>query len=113
LAAACAAPREEAPPVPVKFLQTTVPAWKRILAAEVSADFHATPLRDALMFISMRSDANLTVKFDTENPPTITRKLERVPFRTALYLLAHDSGATVTWELTPDGFQRGIIFAAK
>jgi len=111
--AACAAPREEAHRVPADFLPTTVPAWQRILAAEVTADFRDTPLSDALTFILRRSDANLTSRFGGDALPTITRKFERVPFRTALYLLARDSRATVTWELTPDGFQRGIIFTTK
>ena len=113
LAPSCTGPREETPAIPDIFLQTTDPGWQRILGTEVSEDFHEAPLSDALVFISRRSGANLITRFDNGEPPPVTRKFERVPFRTALYLLARDSGATVTWAMTPEGSHQGIIFTVS
>lgn len=113
LTASCTLTREEAPRIPDAFLQTTDPDWQRILATEVSEDFRDAPLIDALIFISMRSGANLITRFDGGEPPPVTRKFEHVPFRTALYLLARDSGASVAWVLTPEGSHRGITFTVK
>ena len=98
---------------PPEFLRTDSPGWKRILAREVSVNFDATEFRDAIEFIVSRSDANVSVQTGDERPPKVSGRLERVPFRTALYWLARKSGATVTWELEADGRQRGIVFKTK
>lgn len=140
LVAASAAPPEKLPRVPASFLRTTDPAWQRILATEVSADFRAASVFEAATFIFAKTDANYIIRpgkhgpistnktsgipgigipgLDSpqkkEPPPlTVTRKFTRIPFRTALYLLARDTGSTVTWELTASGFARGIIFTSK
>ena len=139
LAAAGTALTEDQPRVPTMFLQTTIPVWQRILATEISADFHATPLNEAVMFIVRGTDANMTVAAGPKagghgrgparvtagipgidlpankqsGPPTVTLKLVRIPLRTALYLLARDSDSTVTWELMPNGSPSGIIFTLK
>lgn len=82
-----------------------------------------------MFFIVRGTDANLSFSRELVEPlgipgleaaprhvqslATVTRKIQRLPLRTALYLLARDSGSRVTWELEPDGFQRGIKFIAK
>ena len=103
----------ERPKVPDDLLRTTDRAWNLILASEVSEDFRATPLRHVLEYLVLRSNANVRVVFGDQKPAAITRTFERVPFRTVMFLLAKDSGATVSWDLDPQGFQRGIVFATK
>ena len=98
--------------VPDSFLKTTIPGWKRILLKPVSARFKAMPLREALFLVLHNSDANFTSHLG-ERKILITRNLDNVPLRTALYLLARDAGAKVTWEQMPDGFVRGIIFSTE
>jgi hypothetical protein len=100
------------PQPPRDFLRTNNPGWKRILAEVVSANFQETPIRDALQFIVFKSDANLTTRFGDKPHPRITRKLENVPFRTALFLLAQDTGARVIWKMEK-GFPCGIVFTTE
>jgi hypothetical protein len=107
-----AEPKKQPQP-PATFLQTNTPAWNRILDKEVSADFQNNSIREALWFIARKNgEVNLETRFGDKPHPKITRKLQNVPLRTALFLLAQDVGGRVIWEVE-DGFQRGIIFTTE
>ena len=114
LAVACTMRGDEVV-VPRDFLKTDYRSWQRILATPVSGNFDRADVLEAAMFLVRRTDANfVTSGPDKPRPvPLVTRKLERVPLRTALCLLARDTGASVQWKLEVGGFPKAIEFNLK
>jgi hypothetical protein len=110
------------PAVPKTFLQTDHPAWQRILAKPVrKADFRETPLHHAIRFLFRDSDANFVLRAEQSNPASpspsaapaatvsaLTLTIPEVPLRTALFMIAQKTGATISWEMR----ERGKILTA-
>ena len=61
LVSACAATSTATTSVPTQFLRTDNPAWQRILATKITADFRHATLREAIHFIAQQSQANVVV----------------------------------------------------
>lgn len=103
--------------VPRAFLKTDISPWLRILATPVSGNFDRADVLEAAMVLARGTGANfVTGALPTARGkpvPLITRKLEGVSLRTALYLLAQDTGAIVQWRLDTGGFPKAIEFNLK
>jgi hypothetical protein len=94
---------------PATFLQTNVPGWQRILATEITADFHAASIHEVIDSIAPQAHANIVLSLAAppKAPPPFTHKFQRVPLRTVLYQLSRATGLKIDWAFE-DGIPRAI-----
>lgn len=131
LSAAFAASAADTPPIPIvpdAFLSTDNTAWKRILAKPVKAHFRQALLREALQYLFRDTNANYILQHNvprdaaipgtpatpdvTHQQPVLSCNIPEVPLRTALFIIAKESGATVTWHMQ-GGFPHSIKVSYK
>jgi hypothetical protein len=98
---------------PVQFLRTDIPACRRGLATEITADFHGATIREVIDDVGRKSHANIILSLNADGSPKgapkITRRFQRVPLRTVLYQLSLDTGLTIDWVFD----EKNIPFAIR